>query len=254
MSMSNSTLYNFYALTLTAPPVIVAIVLMFLFMVTSAIISLVIFFATLVTGGVVQAKGYLNDLNDFAKAIGNFVAAATGSCANFMAAATGSCANFILNFVAAATGSCANFILNFVAAATGSCANFILKVGGGIERYTGGNLPNFISGLIEPVAHAFLPYFERMTITGSILFSVFIVAVPIILVGSYTDLNRTLDVLEKIATPAVKATIAAWTTFSNPENLLSYAFFYVMVTVFPAIPDAIKAVALKAQKLGPTAP
>ena len=95
-----------------------------------------------------------------------------------------------------------------------------------------------IVALIDGVAERFsLTTFCIITVTTSTI------------AGILFDKQLVFDITSAIYTPFADAIVAVWNTISKPSNLVTYGLVYLLVTVFPQLPDAIKAVVLKGQKL-----
>ncbi len=67
--------------------------------------------------------------------------------------------------------------------------------------------------------------------------------------GLVFDKQLVFDITTSMYSPIAEATLAIWKILSKPSNLISYGIFYLSVTVFPQLTDAIRAVVLEGQKL-----
>lgn len=63
------------------------------------------------------------------------------------------------------------------------------------------------------------------------------------------DRDLVFTISQQVLTPISVVIERVWVAFSNPNNLVSYGVFYLMIFVVPKIPDAIQAVVLKSHKL-----
>ena len=84
--------------------------------------------------------------------------------------------------------------------------------------------------------------------TSLLAFSVTSVTITTIL-GLIFDRSMVYKISHDLFVPVSEAASAVWKVVSSPSNLLRYGIFYIMITVFPQLPDAIKSVALKSEKL-----
>jgi hypothetical protein len=116
---------------------------------------------------------------------------------------------------------------------------------GCLEFVSNGVIRNVMTSLLEPLADVALPFFQSMTLSGTVTVSV----LGILVGGLFHDYNVTVGVCSDIVSPCRDACVAVWAVISNPRNLLSYGMFFVLVTTIPKFPEALQSAMLKGQKL-----
>jgi len=112
---------------------------------------------------------------------------------------------------------------------------------GCLEFVSNGAIRNITSSLLEPLADVALPFFQSMTLSGTVTVSV----LGILVGGLFHDYNVTVGLCSDIVSPCRDACVAVWAVIFNPRNLLSYGMFFVLVTTIPKFPEALQSAVLK---------
>ena len=74
---------------------------------------------------------------------------------------------------------------------------------------------------------------------------VFLSAVSLFLLSLAYDSKGTIEGLVAFSSSISNATQILYKSLSDPSKLIQYGIFYIMVTIFPKIPDAVQAALLK---------
>ena len=150
-----------------------------------------------------------------------------------------------------------------------SSSNTLMLIGGSIRDFVhafGSNIRDFINGLGNGLLTCYSLFlsalendlssklFERPISSIIVSFCrnvsdfqlVFVTAVGFLVASLVIDRDGTSAALASIGSSFLNAAAILSQNFSDPSKLIQYGFFYVMVTVFPKIPDAVQAALLKA--------
>jgi hypothetical protein len=134
----------------------------------------------------------------------------------------------------------------------GSSVALLTNIGSGFQQTIfkfGSEFRQLIADFPMTTASAIVTLINGIAVNVSLTTFCVITVLTSTIAGLVFDKQLVFDVTTSMYSPFAEATLAIWKIISKPSNLVSYGIFYLLVTVFPQLLDAIRAVASNGQKL-----